>query len=113
MKPLFGLAAAAVALTLATSAVAEDASESEMMSHCNTYAAKHLNLSTSDIASVKYEGQRTHGTHAVNGETTTGITFQCSFGPHGKQVVSWTHTAPSGCPADISEASRYLYPDCN
>ena len=88
------------------------ASESEMMAKCNTYAARHLNVSPSDIASVKYEGQRTDGTHAVNGVTTSGQTFQCSFNKSGKHVVSWTHSAPKGCPADVSEADRYLYPDC-
>jgi hypothetical protein len=91
---------------------ASAADESQMMSICNTYAARHLHLSTSQIASVKYEGQRTDGTHAVNGETTTGQTFQCSFNKSGKHVVHWTHTAPKGCPADVSQADRYLYPDC-
>lgn len=55
------------------------ADESQMMSMCNTYAAHHLHISTSDIAEVKYEGQRTDGTHAVNGSATNGQTFQCSF----------------------------------
>lgn len=107
------LAALAVAVSFATPAAATDASDSEMMAHCNTFAAKHLGVSTSDIATVKYEGQRTDGTHAVNGETTTGITFQCSFGPHGHKVVKWTHAAPSNCPPDVSEANRYLYPGCD
>ena len=48
----------------------------------------------------------------VNGVTTSGQTFQCSFNKSGKHVVSWTHSAPKGCPADVSEADRYLYPDC-
>ena len=88
------------------------ADESYMMSKCNTYAAHHLHVSTSDIASVKYEGQLTDGTYAVNGETTSGQSFQCSFGPAGKHVVSWYHSAPKGCPVDVSEADRYRYPDC-
>lgn len=29
-----------------------------MMASCNTYAAKHLGVSTGDIARVSYEGQR-------------------------------------------------------
>ena len=89
------------------------ADESEMMSKCNTYAAHHLHVSTSDIATVKYEGQRTDGTHVVNGETTSGQTFHCSFNARGKHVVAWYHSAPKGCPADVSEADRYRYPDCD
>ena len=91
---------------------AQAADEAEMMSTCNTYAARHLGVSTSDIATLTYEGQRTDGTHAVNGETTSGQTFQCSFNSRGTHVVSWVHTAPKGCPADVTEADRYLYPDC-
>lgn len=86
--------------------------ETQMMVTCNTYAARHLGVSTSDIATVKYEGQRVDGTHAVNGNTTSGQTFQCSFNRSGTHVVNWTHSAPAGCPVDVSEADRYLYPDC-
>lgn len=89
------------------------ADESQMMSTCNTYAAHHLHVSTSDIANLSYEGQRVDGTHAVNGSTTAGQTFQCSFDRTGMRVVNWYHSAPSECPADISEANRYLYPACN
>lgn len=83
-----------------------------MLMSCNTYAAKHLHVTTSDIIDLKYEGQRTDGTHAVNGVARSGMTFQCSFGPHGHKVVGWTHSAPVDCPADVSEANRYLYPGC-
>jgi hypothetical protein len=86
--------------------------ESDLMSKCNTFAAKKLGLSTSDIASVKCEGQRTDGTYAVNGETTSGQTFQCSFNSAGTHVQAWTHSKNKGCPADVSQADRYKYPDC-
>lgn len=102
----------AISMALTTMQPAFAADESGMMSKCNTYAARHLGVSTSDIASVVYQGQRTDGTHAVNGNTTSGQTFQCSFGPHGKHVVNWTHSAPKGCPPGVSEADRYMYPDC-
>jgi aerobic-type carbon monoxide dehydrogenase small subunit (CoxS/CutS family) len=88
------------------------ADESQMMSACNTYAARHLHVNTSQITSLKYEGQRTDGTHAVNGGAANGQTFQCSFNKAGTHVVHWTHSAPKGCPADVSQANRYLYPDC-
>jgi hypothetical protein len=89
------------------------ADEAAMMTTCNTYAARHLHVSTSDIVDLKYEGQRTDGTHAVNGRAANGQTFQCSFNRSGTRVVHWTHSAPKGCPADVSQADRYLYPDCD
>jgi len=88
------------------------ADEGQMMTTCNTYAARHLGVSTSDIVDLKYEGQRTDGTHAVNGSAANGQTFQCSFNRAGTHVVHWTHSAPKGCPADVSQADRYLYPGC-
>ncbi|MDP5306157.1 hypothetical protein [Paracoccus spongiarum] len=91
---------------------ASAADEATMMSKCNTYAARHLGVSTTDIVELKYEGTRTDGTHAVNGSASNGQTFQCSFGPAGKHVVNWTHSAPTNCPADVSEADRYMYPAC-
>lgn len=105
------IGAAAMAVTLFGQA-AKAADQSQMMSLCNTYAAHHLHVSTSDIATVTYEGQRTDGTHAVNGQTTSGQDFQCSFSASGRHVVSWYHEAPKGCPPDISEADRYRYPGC-
>ncbi len=77
-------------LTSGISQVALAADDAQMMSVCNTYAAHQLRVSTSDISTLSYEGQRTDGTHAVN----------------------WVHSAPKGCPADVSEADRYRYSDC-
>lgn len=102
----------AIALVAASSQPAVAADQSQMMTTCNTYAAKHLHVTTSDILDLKYEGQRTDGTHAVNGTARNGQTFQCSFNRAGTHVVRWTHSAPKGCPVDVSEADRYLYPDC-
>jgi histidinol dehydrogenase len=87
--------------------------EAQMMSACNTYAAHHLHVSPSQIAALSYEGQRVDGTHAVNGNTTSGQSFQCSFDRSGARVVNWYHSAPSECPADVTEADRYRYPACN
>jgi hypothetical protein len=99
-----------MALGSASSVLAAD--PSQMMTMCNTYAAKHLHVSTSDILSVEYEGKRTDGTHAVNGTAANGQTFQCSFNSKGSHVVKWWHSAPTNCPADVSEADRYMYPGC-
>ena len=112
MKHYFALAVFALGVsTGAQQAFAAD--EAQMMTICNTYAARHLGVSTSDIIDLKYEGQRTDGTHAVNGNAANGQTFQCSFNRSGKHVVNWSHSAPKGCPVDVSEADRYLYPECN
>ncbi|MDB6179701.1 hypothetical protein PAF17_19830 [Paracoccus sp. Z330] len=108
-----GIAFAALAGFSHPALARTDANDAEMMTHCNTYAAHHLGVSTSEISELTYEGQRTDGTHAVNGTTTSGQTFQCSFGPHGHHVVEWTHSGYIGCPADVSEANRYMYPDCD
>ena len=110
---IFAASAAALIIPICSSSSQAAADPSNMMMMCNTYAAHHLHVSTSDIADVKYEGQRTDGTHAVNGTATNGQTFQCSFNRKGTKVVGWTHSAPKGCPADVSEADRYKYPDCD
>lgn len=93
--------------------VAEQPDASQMMSSCNSYAAQKLGVSASDIATVTYEGQRVDGTHAVNGSTMDGQSFQCSFNASGSRIVHWYHSAPQGCPADVTEADRYMYPACN
>lgn len=114
MQKIAGLALLAqVTSTVFLGGAAFAADESEMMSKCNRYAAHHLHLSTSDIGDLKYEGTRSDGTHPVNGSTTAGQTFQCVFGPQGNYVVGWSHGAPAHCPADVSEANRYMYPACN
>lgn len=105
--------AVAFALVLGAGQAALAADEAQMMTKCNSYAAHHLHVSTSDIATLSYEGQRVDGTHAVNGSATNGQTFQCSFNKAGTHVVSWYHSAPAGCPVDVSEADRYRYPACN
>lgn len=114
IAPTIRIGALVVAAALAGAGqMASAADESAMMSACNDYAAKKLGVSTSDIASVSYEGARTDGTHAVNGTTTAGASFQCSFDAAGRKVVGWTGGAAArGCPADVTEADRAKYPDC-
>lgn len=81
------------------------ADEAAMMAYCNTYAAERLHVSTSDIASLKYEGQRTDGTHAVNGNTTSGQTFQCSFNRAGTDVVNWAQSGATASAPAVGSAS--------
>jgi integrase len=60
-----------------------------MMAQCRARAGEVFSARLPDI-DTKYEGQRTDGTHAVNG---TAIfrgrteTFQCSFDRAGKRII--------------------------
>jgi hypothetical protein len=75
---------------------ANAASPSKMQSICKGLAAKEYGTRESKI-SVKYEGQRSNGTHAVNGtyETSKMVnTFQCSFNKAGTQVVDFIKNTP-------------------
>ena len=60
-----------------------------MMAQCRSRAAKAFRARLPDVE-TKYEGQRTDGTHAING---TAIfrgqtkTFQCSFDRAGQRIV--------------------------
>ena len=93
-----------------------------MMAQCRAHAGKFFRTRLPDI-DTKYEGQRTDGTHAVNG---TAIfrgrteTFQCSFNRAGARIIRFVvnqRTAepsapPSNAPAvaagDIrTEAVRF------
>ena len=89
------------------------ADNNAMIDACRNYAASHLNADAGKI-NVNVETARVDGTIPVNGEVEgTGLTFQCSFNPAGPRIVQWWNSAPEHCPADVSEADRYLYPACN
>jgi uncharacterized protein len=67
------------------------ASPARMMAVCRDRAAHVFHVRAGDVE-TKYEGQRTDGTHAVNGTAyLRGIeeTFQCSFSASGSQIVSF------------------------
>jgi hypothetical protein len=70
-----------VAIGGAQSAPAAD--EGYMLDKCRKYAASHLRVSP-DIINIKYEGQRTDGTHAVNGdaESKPPMTFGSASVPN-------------------------------
>ena len=113
MNKLTSLAFAA-ACSLSTVQIAAAADEEHMLDQCRAYAASHLRVDAG-VINVKYEGQRTDGTHAVNGDTESSppLTFQCSFNSTGNRIVRWVYHSPEGCPPDVTEADRYKYPDCN
>lgn len=60
-----------------------------MMARCRERAANVFHTRAPNIE-TKYEGQRTDGTHAVNGTAwlrSAEETFQCSFNANGRQIV--------------------------
>jgi hypothetical protein len=69
--------------------------KAKMLERCRAYAASRLRVSP-DVISVKYEGQRTDGTHAVNGdaESTPAMAFQCSFDTTGKKIAHFVVNSP-------------------
>lgn len=72
------------------------ANTATMLSACKSRAANAYKTSPGNIV-VKYEGQRTDGTHAVNGtyETDKMVnTFQCSFDRNGNQIVKFIKNLP-------------------
>jgi hypothetical protein len=98
-RTLFAALALGAAVSL-SGAPAKAASPEEMMAHCRERAHKVLNTRLPDIQ-TKYEGQRTDGTHAVNGTAVIhGVseTFQCSFNKHGNKIVHFVVNAPAGEP---------------
>lgn len=92
------LQAMAFALATLTSASAVHAQAPErMMQECRIRAHEVLHTRLPDIE-TKYEGQRTDGTHAVNGTAFVRgrtETFQCSFGPRGRRIVQFVVNHPS------------------
>lgn len=63
----------------------------DMMATCRSRAHEILRTRLPDIE-TKYEGQRSDGTHAVNGTAYINgdaETFQCSFNRNGSKIVSF------------------------
>jgi len=91
------LALAATQLSAAAYAETPEA----MMAHCRERAHKVLNTRLPNIE-TKYEGQRTDGTHAVNGTARLDgrvETFQCSFGKGGNDIQRFVVNTPKDDPS--------------
>lgn len=75
-----------------------------MMAQCRARAGSALKMRLPDI-DTKYEGQRTDGTHAVNGTafaaTGSRRTFQCSFNRSGSRIIRFVVN-----PVSASDAKR-------
>lgn len=88
------IAAALFAFQAGTAAQA--ANEENMLEACRARAAKALGIAA-DAVEVKYQGQRTDKTHAVNGSATVSgqsKTFQCSFERTGSRIVKFVVNSP-------------------
>jgi hypothetical protein len=69
-----------------------------MMQECRIRAGEVLRTRLPNIE-TKYEGQRTDGTHAVNGTARFDgrtETFQCSFNRRGRRIVNFVVNQPGG-----------------
>lgn len=78
--------------------IADAKTPGRMMQECRIRAHEVLHTRLPNIE-TKYEGQRTDGTHAVNG--TAWIrgrteTFQCSFNRRGGRIVQFIVNQPGG-----------------
>ncbi len=96
MNSLKILGVIATGFTLIATLPAQAANVNSMLSTCKGLAAKEYGTRTNKIA-VKYEGQRSDGSHAVNGtyETTKlKNTFQCSFNKAGNRVTNFHKNSP-------------------
>jgi hypothetical protein len=98
MRVISLLAMSMAAALVGTNASAQ-ARVSDMLSNCQFEAAKRLG---GDVAntSVKYEGQRVDGTHAINGSISLegrSARFQCSYAANGFDLADfWIDASQSG-----------------
>ncbi|UAJ73376.1 hypothetical protein IQE94_03385 [Synechocystis sp. PCC 7339] len=96
MRKLMAVAVLVVGSTLSMTLPADAANQSKMLYTCKNLASKEYGTQQKNVQ-VKYEGQRSDGTHAVNGtyETSTMInTFQCSFNRADTVVVNFVKNTP-------------------
>lgn len=86
-------------------AIASASDPEKMKSDCRDRATKTLGVAADDVQ-VKYEGQRTDKTHAVNGSAIVGGqsgTFQCSFNSSGSRIVRFVSSVPRGTSKSIAD----------
>lgn len=100
-----------VATTLTTSASASS-DPVELMNNCERIASGRLGMPIEDVR-VELQTARVDGSIPVNG-TVMGseLTFQCNFNKDGSVGDFWNSKDIKGCPSDLSEADRWLFPGC-
>ncbi|MGD9805475.1 MAG: hypothetical protein AB7E81_24240 [Hyphomicrobiaceae bacterium] len=92
------LPAAIAAVMLPLVQTANASSPERMMQVCRIRAHEVIHTRLPDVE-TKYEGQRTDGTHAVNGTAWVSgrtETFQCSFDRHGGNIIQFVVNQPAG-----------------
>lgn len=98
IKFVIGIVVLMSATQFASTAFA--ATPAQMMQECRVRAGQVLKTRLPNIE-TKYEGQRTDGTHAVNGTARFNgrtETFQCSFNRSGRQIVRFVVNKPTAGP---------------
>lgn len=111
MRNLVLLAGIAVStIVLVHPSIADEAS---MLEECRTYAAAQLDKAA-DTIDVSFQGERAGGGYAVTGVVASSpiITFQCTLGARGTEVVSFGSAEHEGCPDQIAQENRSKYPAC-
>jgi hypothetical protein len=102
-----GMAAVAIGFVLAATSQPTFANTPEqMMAQCRNRAHDALRVRLPDI-DAKYEGQRTDGTHAVNGTAQVrgnAETFQCSFDKAGSRIIRFVVNRADAPPAQAPGA---------
>jgi hypothetical protein len=84
---LYLVAGVLVSASMTTEAAAQ--SPQRMMAECRSRASEALRVRLPNVE-TKYEGQRSDGTHAVNGTAyirQQERTFQCSFNSSGQRII--------------------------
>lgn len=97
---------------LPTSSLAE--TPEQMMAICRNHAGKEIKMRLPDI-STKYEGQRTDGTHAINGTASNDkrtVTFQCTFDKLGKKIVAFIKNKHKAEPASDKPTPGNVEAEC-
>jgi hypothetical protein len=91
------LVAAILAALPFLGSIAEARTPERMMQECRNRAHEVMHVRLPDVE-TKYEGQRTDGTHAVNGTVRARgriETFQCSFERSGRQIIQFIVNNPT------------------
>ena len=89
------------------------ADEASMLELCRSHAAAELDKAA-DTIDVTFQGERAGGGYAVVGVVASSpiITFQCTLGDKGTEVVSFGSAEHEGCPDQITQENKSKYPAC-
>ncbi|WP_299349688.1 hypothetical protein [uncultured Shimia sp.] len=87
----------------------------DLMNNCERIASGRLGVAIDDVR-VELQTARVDGSIPVNGFVLgfegQDFTFQCNFDSKGMPGEFWNSKDIVGCPGDLSEADRWLFPGC-